>query len=225
MWEHGVPDSKIIVLEQTDDFVCSTGVHYARYLCTCQCDTNKRFVADPALVKSGRVKSCGCLSIENKKLNGRTLDKRLRSVLNEIKQRCLNPNCPAYKDYGGRGISVCDEWRNDYTAFKRWALSLGYDHEAERGKYTVERINNDGNYCPENCMLVSMKEQANNRREKSNALKYTVDGETHTIKEWCNLLNITRNTLCGRIRNGRQIEDMNEYKQFKKRQAMKSGEV
>ena len=85
-----------------------------------------------------------------------------------MKQRCGNPNNNVYEYYGGRGIKVCDEWDKNYTTFESWALKQGYDPESPRGKCTVDRINNDGDYCPDNCRIVDMKTQCSNRRRPEN---------------------------------------------------------
>jgi hypothetical protein len=104
--------------------------------------------------------------------------------------RCRNSKHKAYYNYGGRGIKVCKEWC-DYLTFREWAVNNGYDESL-----TLERIDTDGNYCPENCIWATMKRQQNNRR---NNHLITHNGETKTITEWASALGINENTLRSRI--------------------------
>lgn len=99
------------------------------------------------------------------------IDNRSKTKLykkwSDMKRRCYNQNNCNYKYYGGRGIKVCEEWLEDYTNFKTWALENGYDEKAPRGKCTLDRINNDGDYCPENCRFVDQSIQNMSMRHKN----------------------------------------------------------
>lgn len=140
--------------------------------CECSCG-NITQVAGPALT-SGNTKSCGCLGDENRKRLAELRCKhggsktRLYTVWKQMKKRCTNPNERVYKYYGALGIKVCDEWKNSFPAFRDWMIEHGYDETAKRGKYTIDRIDPDGDYCPENCRVVDMYAQVHNRRKKKN---------------------------------------------------------
>ena len=100
---------------------------------------------------------------------------RLFSIWSNVLTRCTNQNVPSYDRYGGRGIQICDEWRNDFKAFYDWSMSHGY-----RDDLTIDRIDNDGNYCPENCRWATCKQQSNNT---SNCHYITIDGNTKSLRE------------------------------------------
>lgn len=124
---------------------------------------------------------------------------RLYNIWSDMKDRCRNTNSPAYKWYGGRGISYCQDWEG-FDCFEQWALNNGYND-----KLTIDRIDTNGNYCPENCRFVDMKAQNNNRR---NNILFTIDGETKTLQLWCEQYNIHPNTVTSRIRRfGWTIEE------------------
>jgi len=119
---------------------------------------------------------------------------RLYYIHKTMLARCYNPKAKGYERYGGRGITVCEQWRKDRVSFFSWALKNGYDENL-----TLDRIDNSKGYYPENCRWLSMKQQANNRR--SNHI-ITINGEKHTISEWAEIKGIKKNTICSRLRDG-----------------------
>lgn len=145
----------------------------------CKCDCGREAVVQSANLRNGHTKSCGCFRAEWCKENctKHGLEHtRLYGIWADMIYRCHNPENPNHERYGARGISVCEEWRNDVRAFYDWAIRNGYSDDL-----TIDRIDNNGNYCPENCRWATKAEQASNRR--SNIL-ITRNGETKTMKQW-----------------------------------------
>lgn len=121
---------------------------------------------------------------------------RLYSVWYGIKVRCTQPSATGYKDYGGRGIKICQEWAESYDTFRKWAYVNGYNPEAPYGECTIERKDHNGDYCPENCCWATMKEQSLNKRN-THLLEF--NGKIQSAKEWSEELNIPYYVLMGRI--------------------------
>lgn len=175
----------------------STG--HIKWHCKCECGA-EREVASYSLLEHKSI-SCGCFRIEQtKKTNTKHGDSysRLHKIWSGIKKRCYNKQSPCYKNYGGRGIIMCDEWRNNYNSFMEWSLNNGYSNEL-----TIDRIDNNGDYEPLNCRWVAMKEQANNKRSNKNI---TAFGKTLTAAQWSEKVGIKRNTIVYRINHGWDVE-------------------
>lgn len=149
------------------------------YKCLCDCDkyTNVR----GAQLRNGTIKSCGCLNREKITKHGKS-NSRLYNIYNGILQRCYNNNYHNYCDYGGRGIKVCDKWLEDFETFYDWAMDNGY-----KENLTIDRIDNNKGYSPENCQWTTTYEQNKNRR-CSVLVRY--NGEIKTISEWIKVLNL-----------------------------------
>lgn len=119
---------------------------------------------------------------------------RLYRIWSNMKNRCNNPNCNAFHRYGGRGITVCDEWQNDFQTFYDWSISHEYSDEL-----SLDRIDNNKGYSPDNCRWATSKMQANNT---SHCRFITIAGDTKTMKEWCEISGVNYNTARDRIRHG-----------------------
>lgn len=126
---------------------------------------------------------------------------RLYSIWQNMKQRCTNPKATEYANYGGRGITVCAEWLHDFKAFEDWAYSHGY-----REYLTIDRVDNNKGYSPDNCRCVTMEDQARNRR--GGGLLYEIDGILKTSAEWAKIAGISRKRFNKRWKDGKRGKDL-----------------
>ncbi|MDQ1281602.1 MAG: hypothetical protein QG670_2867 [Thermoproteota archaeon] len=179
----------------------------------CKCDCGNTCIVDGRYLRKGKKLSCGCVRVVNE--NGRIITRkgrtgqsrkgipnpknlihgfgktRLATTRNNMMQRCYNPKHKSYPQYGGRGITVCDEWINNLPSFYEWAVASGY-----KDNLTIDRIDNNGNYCPENCKWSTSIEQGNNQRTNRHI---TYQGKTLTPTQWGRELKIAVHLIRNRI--------------------------
>lgn len=171
----------------------------------CMCDCGNETFVTATQLKQGVVRSCGCLRRDttraNKTVHGHRYE-RLYGIWKNMNKRCNNSSDAAYDRYGGRGINVCDAWKNSYEDFRDWSFSHGYSDDL-----SIDRINNDDGYFPENCRWVDGFTQMNNTR-RSRYIEY--NGLIHTIAEWARLFGVNRSTL----RNHIILGNMSEFEKY-----------
>jgi len=158
--------------------------HRVAWLCKCDCG-NETTTITSSLVR-GLTTSCGCWRKNANKTHGLTKSPVYNSFM-MMHERCYNPSEKSYHNYGGRGIKICKEWRNNITAFHKWAMVNGYKKGLQ-----IDRIDNDGNYEPSNCRWVTHRQQCNNKRN-NHFIEH--NGELLTIAQWARKLNIQYTTL------------------------------
>lgn len=150
----------------------------------CVCDCGNSLAVRGYNLKNGNTLSCGCLQKDRAKETQTThgmTGSRLYVIWQHIIGRCTRAKDKAYKWYGARGITICDEWLNSFEVFYEWAIANGY-----ADNLTLDRIDVNGNYCPENCRWITLKEQQRNRRDN---VRVSFNGQTKTVAEWAKEFN------------------------------------
>ena len=178
---------------------------YGNAMWDCVCDCGNSYTAKGQSLRNGHVKSCGCLQRKTaQKLS--YIHGESRTILykrwHAMKQRCENKNSSSYKDYGGRGIKICDEWK-DFMVFKEWAINNGYKKEL-----TIERVDVNGDYSPKNCVFATRAEQNRNTRRN---IRILVNGKIKTISEIARDLDIPKWVLLTEYHNVGKSEFLEKY--------------
>lgn len=191
---------RITITDCEPDGCSPNGSSYriVKYLCECG-NVGTARLSD---IKRGNTMSCGCLFKDTFIKHGfdscDSKYKRIYHIYHDIKKRCYNENSHAYKDYGGRGIKMCDEWLENFKSFASWCLSNGY-----LDCLTIDRIDNNGDYKPSNCRWTTIQEQANNKR---NNIIVSKNGLSMTATQWCRYLGLNIGTYKSRRRMGWDVE-------------------
>jgi len=186
----------LTVVKEVEPHYYPSGRHDKQYLCKCDC--NNMVTVLGIHLRSKHTTSCGCARIENTRKMATThnmSNTRLYNIWKNMKQRCYNPNRLDSHVYYEKGISVCEEWKNNFELFYNWSINNGYNDSL-----TIDRINNNLGYEPTNCRWVTQKEQCNNYLNRN--INLTYNGETHTLKEWSEILNLSYSALHFRIIRG-----------------------
>lgn len=164
------------------------------WFCECSCGSIKSYIASN--LTRNHTTSCGCkTNLMKHKTHGKT-NTRLYKLWLGMRKRCYNPTAPHYEYYGGRGITVCDEWKNDFMSFYNWSYENGYSDDL-----SIDRIDNDKGYSPDNCRWETIKNQA---RNKTNLLYANVNGVEKTLCEWSEIYGIPLNALRLRYLRGKE---------------------
>ena len=180
----------VISLHHTKTYNCGQSVEF--YLCKCDCG-NETIVSKKNLT-SGHTNSCGCLKHIDYNYSHKMKNTRIYKIWCGIKVRCYNQNCKNYQNYGGRGITVCQEWKDNFKSFYDWAIANGYTDTL-----SIDRIDVNGNYEPKNCRWVNRTIQARNTTR--NRL-ITYNGETRCLSEWAEIYKINYKSLFKKLKRG-----------------------
>lgn len=200
---------KAVIMKDINKVVNLTGKRFGRltviglddkegrktyWVCQCDCGNIKSVRSDS--LQARLIRSCGCLKNEQDKKNltanhsHKMSGTRMYNIWQGMKGRCNNIHDARYHSYGGRGIKVCQEWEDNFAAFSEWALNNGYAENL-----TIDRINNDKGYSPDNCRWIDNKTQSNNRRSN---IKITIGNATKTLTEWCKIFELDSKVIFAR---------------------------
>lgn len=176
----------------------------------CMCECGNMTIASTGKLNFGSIISCGCVKrnriIERSKTHGLS-NTRLYEIWCGMKKRCYNKSSESYDDYGGRGIDICEEWKQDFKKFYDWAMSHGY-----KENLSIERKNNDKGYSPENCRWATSREQSLNKR---NTIYYSIMGINKPLIEWCNSIQMEYGRAYERYYNGNEPFQKDELERIK----------
>lgn len=195
----------LTVIERGGYYVSPAGRKVVKWVCRCDCGNIIEVTG--VHLHSGNSLSCGCYGRQQrlKAVKKGTHNKsrtRIYHIWQLMKYRCLNPAAANYSTYGGRGITVCDDWksRNGFESFYEWSVNNGYDDSL-----SLDRIDVNGNYEPENCRWVDEETQHNNTQS---SVKITYNGKTMTAAQWAREIGVDRHTIYDRLRKGLPIEEV-----------------
>lgn len=209
----GMRIGKVVLLERSVEYPDRENKpQYCYGVWTAKCDCGEVFTRRASSFVQGRdTTSCDKCRHWQVKDSGTDGDGSLKSKYNRLYQmwqnihgRCEKLNYFEYKEYGGRGIKVCDEW-SKYIPFKKWAIANGWDPDAPVRSQTIDRIDVNGNYSPDNCRFLDVKGQSNNRRTNV-SIEY--HGKKQTLAQWSEELGLGYNTLTARYRSGKTGDEL-----------------
>lgn len=169
----------------------------------CLCECGNTVIVSASSLRSGNTKSCGCYKRDIDRLVNTTHGEsktKLYHIWSSIKDRCYNVHAKSYKDYGERGITMCDEWLNSYESFRDWAIEHGYEDGL-----SIERVDVNSNYCPANCTWIPLSKQCDNKRT---TIYITIGDETKPLKKWCDTYDVKYSTALYRYHKGYSINEI-----------------
>jgi hypothetical protein len=199
-----------------------TGGKYYRSFWLCKCDCGNTSIVAQSSLKGGHTKSCGCLIKNNGVRKHKLCKSRIYQIYARMKNVCYNKHSKDYAKYGGRGIDICKEWlgENGFINFYNWSIKNGFNENLSSKECTIDRIDNNKGYFPDNCRWTTLKVQQNNTR-RNHYISY--NGTTQTVAQWAESLNMNYTTLHERLRKGWSVEkslsqpkQLHRYKNDKK---------